>query len=125
MSPCPGSTKASSALLQAARQQLPLQRQSALSASKGSVTQRVSSWEQLVKAVDNYKGPPPTSNSWAVFELPAGTTAITASSTLRLKPGMAVVVARGAKGQQRVRISCKQGVESAFDVGLIDAETNK
>jgi hypothetical protein len=114
VSPCQTGTRAATALLQAARQQLPLRHGAAL---KSSDIVRVRSWQQLVDAVQQAEGPT-AAGAWKVFELQAST-AITATSTLQLKPGMAVVAA-GARqaGGSRVSISCQEGVQSAFDAVL-------
>ena len=119
VSPCQTGTKAAAVLLQAAKQQLPL-RQGAPLKSSGVV--RVRSWQQLVDAVQQAKGPT-ASGAWKVFELQAST-AITATSTLQLKPGMAVVAA-GARqaGGSRVSISCQDGVQSAFGAVLAPGTT--
>lgn len=115
VTPCQTGSKASSALLQAARQQLPLQQRAALKA--GSKEIKVSSWEQLVDAVEQHKEDAAAA-SWTVFELSVSSTLV-ASSTVQLQPGMAVVAAGSRQGQPAsVRISCKEGLGSAFDVRL-------
>lgn len=119
VSPCQTGTKAAAVLLQAARQQLPLRQGAPL---KSSDVVRVRSWQQLVDAVQQAKGPT-ASGAWKVFELQAST-AITATSTLQLKLGMAVVAA-GARqaGGSRVSISCQDGVQSAFGAVLAPGTT--
>jgi hypothetical protein len=105
-------------LLQAASQYLPAQQRAALQA--GNVV-RVSSWQQLVDAVSETQEKAGAAAQRRVFELAPGTTLV-ADSTLQLGPGMAVVAAGARRGQPAgVRISCKEGLQSAFDVRLATA----
>jgi hypothetical protein len=119
VSPCQTGNKASNALLQAARQHLALQQRSAL---KAAVAVQVSSWQQLADAVQQQGDS--AAPGWLVFELQQGS-ALVASSTVQLKPGMAVVAAGARQGRpaQAIKISCKEGVGSAFDVRLAAGPT--
>jgi hypothetical protein len=118
VSPCQSGIKASSALLQAARQHLALQQRSAL---KAADVVKVSSWQQLADAVEQQGDS--AAPGWLVFELQPRS-ALVASSTVQLKPGMAVVAAGARQGRPAsVKISCKEGVGSAFDVRLAAGPT--
>lgn len=102
---CETGSKASSALLQTAKQQVP-QQQRAWASSKSSVV-KVRSWDQLVEAAGQHDGA-----ASAVFELQQGP--FTATSTLQLKPGMAVL----GSNKDKVKITCGKAVGSAVEVDL-------
>jgi hypothetical protein len=126
VSPCQTGSKASTALLQAARQQLPLTQRSALQASSSSSRSvvKVATWQQLVDAVDAAAAGEPSAG-WRVFELQPGSSLL-ASRTLQLQPGMAVVAAGAGQGRTaKVAVSCQQGVGSAFEVDLTSSSSNR
>jgi hypothetical protein len=129
VSPCQTGIKASTALLQAARQQLPLTQRSALQAASSSSSSRrvvkVTTWQQLVDAVESAAGDG-ASAGWRVFELQPGTSLV-ASRPLTLQPGMAVVAAGSGQGStaRKVQVSCQQGVASAFVVDLTSSSSSR
>lgn len=116
MSPCESGSRASSAILQAARQTVPLQQRAALKDSATTAV-KVQSWAQLVEAVGQVERRSAPS-AWTVFELQSDVPVV-ATSTLRLQPGMAVV-AGGTRQRQgaRVKLSCQEGLNSVFDVRM-------
>jgi len=78
----------------------------------------VQSWAQLLEAVGRVERRSALAAAWTVFELQSDVP-IVATSTLRLQPGMAVV-AGGTRQRQaaRIKLSCQEGLESAFDVRM-------
>lgn len=102
---------------------------SAAAAAAAATAVKVSTWDELLQAVEAASASSSDAQApWVVFELLSN---VTASSSLNLGPGMAVIGRQNSRqtrkgaGAGRVTIKCAAGVQTAITVKLLQGQRYK